>query len=256
MSKRVLNHLYVVGLLSTALTSFANTNPASIDKVNIIASNIATDIVERRIASYAESVTYKVGQLAQGGVVVYVDESGQHGIVAALTEDIRGVTAPYIVSANARLQAYSKFGMGGGFQNTIQALAISGSANITSAGYVAAFAARYTTNYAGENTGNSCITFDPDNFADPNNCLAEWYVPNLGELIVMNNVLCGTPYALRRDITYLTSASPFGNTNMLLALKTPREFENCQLDTVAAATEVATNTSRSATVDVRYARQF
>ena len=36
-----------------------------------------------------EEVTYQVGDLAEGGIVFYVDETGQHGLVAAL-EDIEG----------------------------------------------------------------------------------------------------------------------------------------------------------------------
>ena len=36
-----------------------------------------------------EEVTYQVGDLAEGGIVFYVDSTGQHGLVAAM-EDIEG----------------------------------------------------------------------------------------------------------------------------------------------------------------------
>jgi len=251
MHSKKIHYFCLAALQFLTLSSHAaNLNPITVGQVQ----EIVDEVAERKIQTFQKALTYTVGQLALGGIVIYVDETGQHGIVAALAEDSRGVTAAYVPIKNALLAAFSKFGMGGGFQNTIQALALASSTGITSSTFVAAYAARFTTNSAGVETGNSCLSFGETQ--DPSNCLAEWYIPNLGELLTMNNVLCGTSYALKRGIQYLSSASPFGNTNMLIAVNTPSEAVACQLGVSSSTTEVATNTARSSTVDVRYARQF
>ena len=41
-----------------------------------------------------EITSYRVGDLAQGGIVFYVDETGQHGLVAALEDLTEGATDP------------------------------------------------------------------------------------------------------------------------------------------------------------------
>jgi hypothetical protein len=42
-----------------------------------------------------ELTQYQVGDLVEGGIVFYVDETGQHGLVAALEDLTEGATDPY-----------------------------------------------------------------------------------------------------------------------------------------------------------------
>ena len=41
---------------------------------------------------YEEEVTYQVGDFAEGGIVFYVDKTGQHGLVSALEDLTEGAT--------------------------------------------------------------------------------------------------------------------------------------------------------------------
>ena len=63
-----------------------------------------------------EIITYQVGDLAHGGIVFYVDETGQHGLVAAL-EDIEGTYEWGCFKEN--VNGADGTSIGTGYQNTL-----------------------------------------------------------------------------------------------------------------------------------------
>ena len=63
-----------------------------------------------------EIVTYQVGDLAEGGIVFYVDETGEHGLVAAM-EDLEGAFEWGCYSGN--VDGADGLAIGTGYQNTI-----------------------------------------------------------------------------------------------------------------------------------------
>jgi hypothetical protein len=101
-------------------------------------------------------ITYTIGQSAQGGKIFYVDDSGQHGLVAATADynsgqDIKWITTNYINTNAVRSGIY------GGEYNTICINEIQGN------GFSAALAA---AQYTGGNYG-------------------DWYLPSKQELQLM-----------------------------------------------------------------------
>ncbi len=53
------------------------------DSVNVYTAGDGIDITDKVISNTAAATTYAVGDFAQGGVVFWVDASGQHGLVVA-----------------------------------------------------------------------------------------------------------------------------------------------------------------------------
>ena len=114
-----------------------------------------------------EITLYQVGDLAHGGIVFYVDETGVHGLVAAL-EDLEGTYewgcfAEYVDGADGT-------SIGTGYQNTMD---IVGQGCSTENGGITA--ARATLDYQSQG-------FD------------DWYLPSLDELLEMYSTISqGSP---------------------------------------------------------------
>jgi len=73
-----------------------------------------------------ELTQYQVGDLAEGGIVFYVDETGQHGLVAALEDLTEGATDPYGLGYGYEWGCYFEnvsgadgAAIGTGYQNTM-----------------------------------------------------------------------------------------------------------------------------------------
>ncbi|WP_412754273.1 DUF1566 domain-containing protein [Legionella donaldsonii] len=117
-------------------------------------------------------VTYAVGQQTMGGVVFWVDSSGQHGLIAASADNEGGGTVTWRNSTDVLTRAISD-GIYGGRPNTgqIMALQVPDGNNI--------FAARVCYNYAIQADGTSACA-DPG--AAGATCYADWYLPSRFEL--------------------------------------------------------------------------
>jgi len=63
--------------------------------VNPASTTYVTQAIQTAINAFSKTQTYKVGQVAQGGVIVYVDQTGKHGLVAALDDSATAVGLPY-----------------------------------------------------------------------------------------------------------------------------------------------------------------
>jgi hypothetical protein len=88
--------------------------------------------------SPAPSPTYTVGQLIFGGKVFYVDESGRHGLVAALSDQNGGTALPWFNGNFTNTKAV-RFGVYSGRENTDLIVQNQGNGN-----YAAIIAAQYT----------------------------------------------------------------------------------------------------------------
>ena len=73
-----------------------------------------------------ELTQYQVGDLAEGGIVFYVDETGQHGLEAALEDLTEGATDPYGLGYGYEWGCYFEnvsgadgAAIGTGYQNTM-----------------------------------------------------------------------------------------------------------------------------------------
>ncbi|WP_235299366.1 Lcl domain-containing protein [Portibacter marinus] len=109
---------------------------------------------------------YKIGDLAQGGIVFYVDESGEHGLVADLTDVSAGVR--WYAGTSGSTQAKGD-GVFAGEMNT--AIIISSHVAISDDGQI--YAARM------------CAELEKGGYAD-------WYLPSLHELNLMYENLADT----------------------------------------------------------------
>lgn len=263
-------------------TNAAVSNPAStnyVDKAVQNAINQTTYTAGTGISIIANVIsqvpTYTVGQVAQGGVVVYVDETGKHGLVAAL-EDLAPPSSttfyPYFnpsiygstqSASNMFLASFPFEGIGNGYANTINALALASSLASqmpvtepgttpdfsNSAGYVPAQAANYNVTYDGEGCTRTATNEDA--------CLGNWYVPDMNEMAIVYNALCtpGTPYQVTTTQRYWTSTQPAnqpGNMNVTSA------NGSCPVSIGGGSTDfIAVSMASEDTVySTRFVRQF
>jgi hypothetical protein len=128
-----------------------------IDALIIDSSCIYPSIIDCEGNTYP----YFIGQEAFGGIIFYIDESGQHGLVAAL-EDLEGTYewgcwSEYIDGAQGTE-------IGTGYQNTLDII----DANCVLGGYVNSF-------YTGVNAAQATINYQYDGYSD-------WYLPSKDEL--------------------------------------------------------------------------
>jgi hypothetical protein len=110
-----------------------------------------------------ENITeYVIGMEAEGGIVFYVDETGQHGLVGAM-EDLDGGYEWGCYLENV-------FGAGGtsistGYQNTME---------IVNQGC--------STEYGGITAAEATVSYESDGYSD-------WYLPSIDELVEMYNTI-------------------------------------------------------------------
>ena len=110
------------------------------------------------LLTFAQEV--QIGDLTHGGIVFYVDETGQHGLIAALEDLIGsyewGCAGVDVVSSGADPQA-----IGSGLQNTLDIVAGCSEATIAA---------------------SEALAYESTGFTD-------WYLPSKDELMEMYNVI-------------------------------------------------------------------
>jgi len=131
---------------------------------------ISQDDVDAAYADGAASYTplYQVGDMVEGGIVFYVDETGQHGLVAA-QEDLEG-TYEWGCYQQSVSGADSQW-IGSGLQNTM---------DITNQG-----CATENGSFTGNVTENSGTTAAQAALDAEINGFSDWYLPSIGELQTM-----------------------------------------------------------------------
>jgi hypothetical protein len=97
--------------------------------------------------------TFKIGDAAFGGIVIWVDESGQHGLVAATVD--QSISTQWWTGTYVHLNKVRTDGIGTGLNNS--------EVIITALGNATNYAAKYCANYLGGGYG-------------------DWYLPSKYEL--------------------------------------------------------------------------
>ncbi len=115
---------------------------------------------------------YQVGDLAEGGIVFYVDETGEHGLVAAMEDLIEGATIDVYGNANYQWGCYGEYvngadgiSIGTGYQNTL---------DIVNQGCA--------TLYGGVTAAQAALDYESEGYSD-------WYLPSFDELVEMYNTI-------------------------------------------------------------------
>jgi len=119
------------------------------------------------------NITAQIGDEFQGGIVFYVDESGESGLVAALEDLTEGATDPYGLGYNgyewACKQEYADGAdgsfIGTGYQNTM---------DIVNQGCA--------TEYGGITAAQASLDYENGGYTD-------WYLPSIDELHEMYNTI-------------------------------------------------------------------
>lgn len=109
-----------------------------------------------------KTTTYSVGDFAQGGIVFWVDETGQHGLVAAKVDQDGGSGMQWYNGSYTDTEAHGD-GVYAGEMNTLLIIANQGS---NSNNYAAGVCANYTVTEGGVTYG-------------------DWYLPSKEELNLM-----------------------------------------------------------------------
>ena len=135
-----------------------------------------------------ELTQYQVGDLTEGGIVFYVDETGQHGLVAALEDLTEGATDPYGFGFGYEWGCYFENvsgadgeAIGTGYQNTM---------DIVNQGCA--------TENGGITAAQAALDAEINDYSD-------WYLPSNDELNEMYNTI--GPGGLGSNI------GGFGNSN-------------------------------------------
>ncbi|HHT0594822.1 TPA: hypothetical protein ACTXXA_002984, partial [Legionella anisa] len=115
--------------------------------------------------------TYTVGQQAMGGIVFYVDSTGQHGLIAAKEDGDGGAFVQWGISQQTFATGD---GIGAGNMNTVLAIAKQAAEN-DSTNSAVLVCANYAVQADGETTcANPGVASDT--------CYADWYLPSKFEL--------------------------------------------------------------------------
>lgn len=120
--------------------------------------------------------TYTVGQQAMGGVVFYVDSTGQHGLIAARADNNNGNPVRWSVSGETFATGDGIFA---GQGNTQLAIALQAAAIAAGGGDDDNTAVRVCKNHAIQADGESACAAPG---AAGDTCYADWYLPSKFEL--------------------------------------------------------------------------
>jgi len=162
----------------------------------------------------ASTITYTIGDNVQGGVVFWVDETGEHGLVAALADVENPLLSPALTDA---FTPPAGGGSGSGYINTAIIMSVVSTLGISLDGQpvqqytsVARDASRLITNNTGQPNIAACDGRGTPSVDEA--CYNGWYVPSQGEMQLMIAGLCNIDAskilaytALRTDIDYWTS---------------------------------------------------
>ena len=187
----------------------APTNDLILSRINELENKI--DSLENRV---------KVGDYAHGGIVFYVDETGEHGLVAAEHDISLGSTGNSweLGCANFETTNWATgYEVGDGYQNTMDIIN-------NNCGQV--------NNYNSITGAQACVDFVSNGHDD-------WFIPSLNSLMLMYTNLFNrinvdqspadyTPlYNFRKDSWYWSSTfSPYNNSYAYLLVPSNGEFWN------------------------------
>lgn len=244
-------------LLLATSSVHAGDNPAS---RNFVLAEVAK--LKQYVRDYvASTVTYKIGDNAQGGVVFWVDETGQHGLVAAL-EDISGpILNPQLTSA---FTSPALGGSGSGYMNTAVIMSVVSTLGTTPVGgsepttytSVASDVSDLITNYTGQDNYSDCNgDLTPSANAA---CYNGWYVPSRGEMQLMVAGLCNVDASTIPDYTALLTQQNYWTSNVNYSNATALVVAYTQTGTIpnASCTGTTTTVGVTTTNPVRPVRQF
>lgn len=141
------------------------------------------------LASVSNGKTYAVGDQLHGGIVFYVDQSGQHGLICAKEDQSTSIAWLF---GDASITGAQCIGIGGGYMNTM--LIIAAQRGDYSASYAAKVCSRHYVYINGITYGN-------------------WYLPNISELRLMYD---------NKDIINATAAT-MGGSDLIGEYWTSRE---------------------------------
>ncbi len=177
MNKKIL--ITALCALAPAAVFSAASNPASKAYVQeVVAESEATSSanINERIAAAAEANFYTVGQLAQGGIVFYVDATNLHGLVVALSN--RSNSTAWGPTSHPTFAQVN--GLYAGLNDTLLIIA----SNQAFDNIQPAYAAYDSSNYAASaSTGVNCNTTSADD------CVAGWYLPSEYEFDLLSTSL-------------------------------------------------------------------
>lgn len=151
----------------TGNTSYTITGTSQLLSVPYALHAKTAETITGGISETDPTVTkYSVGDFAQGGIVFWVDETGQHGLVAAKVDQDGGSGIQWYNGNNIGTEAYGN-GIYAGKMNTLLIIASQGS---NSEDYAAGVCANYTVTESGVMYG-------------------DWYLPSRKELNLMSDKL-------------------------------------------------------------------
>ena len=106
------------------------------------------------------NIIVQIGDEAYGGIVFYLDETGEHGLVVNVSD----IGSNQWGCLNENIEGADGLSIGTGLSNSI------------------AISSQCTTS----NAANECLSYESDEFED-------WFLPSLNELIELNNVIETVP---------------------------------------------------------------
>lgn len=179
-----------VGVALLVICSFASksqANPASTDYVNRKINDLQTTFslaLQQVTASLGSEINglrkqpHRMGEIYQGGRIFFVDSTGEHGLITALTDANEGVGISWQNGESGeKITNAQASGINAGINNT--RLAIAAQTMDWQNGNFAALAAMRFSVLA---DGRTPCTTKADN---PYPCYGDWYLPSIYELDLM-----------------------------------------------------------------------
>ena len=190
--------------------------------------NEKTQLLSVPYALYAKNVkTYKVGDFVYGGIVFWVDETGQHGLVCAKYNQSSG--AKWYAGTNIRTMATGN-GPKAGFMNTAIIIASQGYGD--------------GTNYVARICNELKITEGAQIIS---NTYGDWYLPSLSELKLMYE---------RRVIINATALANGGNSFSVSNYWSSTEYNTQKVWAVRFSDGLASLYNKDTSLYVRAVRAF